>query len=93
MQNRMSQPSIAPGILPGIKPTDLKVVYCKNCNNTRFIPVVELRYASLLQTAIGQPMIVSFQGGYTCTSCGKMNEYSFEGQPEEAITNQENVIN
>lgn len=79
---RKSQ-SIAPGILPGIHPEDLKIVPCK-CGCTRFIPVSELRFASRFQTNTGQPMLINFQGGWACVKCGKINEFdrgAVSGQP------------
>lgn len=72
--NKMNQ-SIAPGILPGVKPEDLKSVGCKDCGIVRFIPVCDIKLASQFQTSIGQPMIVNFQGGFACSKCGKVNHF------------------
>ena len=70
----MNQPTIAPGILPGVHPEDLKPMACK-CGMNRFIPVCELRHASRFQTQVGQPMLVNFQGGYACMKCGQVNDF------------------
>jgi len=83
-------PPIAPGILPGIKATDLKAVTCKKCEEPqeRFIAISVLRHASHLQTAHSQPMIVNFNNGFACLKCGAVNEFTVEGQElqEDKIT-------
>ncbi len=77
---RKQMKPIAPGILPGVKPEDLKTVGCKDCGPTQFIPISDIKLASQFQTSIGQPMIVNFQGGFACSKCGKVNH--FDRTPE-----------
>lgn len=79
-----SKSTLAPGILPGIKPTDLKAVTCKKCKEVqeRFIAISVLRHASPLQTQHSQPMIVNFNNGFTCLKCGAVNEFTIEGMPD-----------
>lgn len=90
MQNSRKQP-IAPGLLPGVNPEDLTKVSCKHCkeDGTKFIPICELRHASRFQSALGQPMLVNFQGGFACSKCGAINEFTIAGvtdiQKEELI--------
>lgn len=82
MQNMQQPPQIlAPGILPGVKPTDLKAVTCKKCEEVqdKFIAIALLRHASPLQTQHGQPMIVNFNNGFACLKCGAINEFTIEG--------------
>ena len=78
MKNFQHNPTLAPGILPGVKPEDLDHITCK-CGVTNFIPVCQLKSASRFQTSVGQPMIVNFQGGYACMGCGKINDFNTEG--------------
>jgi hypothetical protein len=84
-------PTLAPGLLPGVKPDDLKKVTCRHCreeNGKKFISINELRQASPFQTTTGKPMLVNFQG-FACSSCGKINEFSIEGvtAPQTSDTN------
>lgn len=74
-------PALAPGILPGIKPQDLKAVTCKKCEKVqdKFIAIALLRHASPLQTVHSQPMIVNFNNGFACLKCGAINEFTIEG--------------
>ncbi len=75
--------AMAPGILPGTRPEDLKAVTCKKCKEVQevFIAVSVLRHASPLQTVSGQPMLVNFNNGFACTKCGAVNEFNIEGVP------------
>lgn len=77
MFNNKKQFQIAPGVHPGIKVSDLKPMQCV-CGEKRFLPVSALHYASPLQATSGQPTIVQIQLGFTCISCGKINEYDAE---------------
>lgn len=81
IHNMQQKPQLAPGILPGVKPTDLKVVTCKKCDEVqeRFIAISVLRHASPLQTQHSQPMIVNFNNGFACLKCGAVNEFTIEG--------------
>ena len=74
-------PTIAPGILPGVAPDDLKSVSCKACGEPqeRFIAISVLRHASRFQTQHGQPMLVNFNNGFACLKCGAVNEFTIEG--------------
>jgi hypothetical protein len=86
--NKPQIKSLAPGILPGINPEDLKHITCK-CGSTRFIPVCELRLASRFQTNVGQPMLINFQGGYACIKCGQVNQFDTgntpDAKPQESV--------
>jgi hypothetical protein len=77
--------TFAPGVLPGTKPTDLKAITCKKCDEVqeRFIAISILRHASPLQTASGQPMIINFNNGFACLKCGAVNEFTIEGVVDE----------
>lgn len=88
-QRNAGMGTIAPGILPGVKPEDLGMVSCK-CGVKNFIPVSELRSASRFQTSVGQPMLVNFQGGYACMGCGKVNDFNTD---ESAPNKDEQVEN
>jgi hypothetical protein len=77
MKQKFQQRSIAPGILPGTRPEDLKPVACK-CGTSKFIPISELRLATRFQTSVGQPMLINFQGGYACMACGAVNDLDTE---------------
>jgi hypothetical protein len=82
MQNKVQ--SIAPGILPGVLPNSLRKVTCKcGAEFDKFIPVVQLRHASALQTSHGQPMLINFANGFACAKCGKMNEFDIETTGKE----------
>ena len=58
--NRGRLPSLAPNLLPGVKPDDLVDVICEECEGTEFSPCHTLKSASPLQTANGQPTLVQF---------------------------------
>jgi hypothetical protein len=77
----LNPPTIAPGILPGVQPDDLKAVSCKACGEPqeRFIAISVLRHASRFQTQHGQPMLVNFNNGFACLKCGAVNEFTIEG--------------
>ncbi|MCK5015682.1 MAG: hypothetical protein KAS32_01305 [Candidatus Peribacteraceae bacterium] len=95
---KMAQkPILAPGILPGVKPTDLKVVTCKKCNEPqeRFIAISRLRHASPFQTQQGQPMIINFNNGFACLKCGAVNEFTIDGviEPKNEVPDKDENLN
>jgi len=73
------QNSIAPGILPGIKPQDLKPIACNNCKGLHFSPVGGIAEASRFQSRTGLPTIVNFPIGFVCITCKKINPFKIEG--------------
>ena len=81
MNKPMPAHTIAPGLLPGVKPDDLTKVFCKNCGeeSNGFIPICELRHAGRFQTATGQPILVNFNKGFACAKCGAVNEFTIKG--------------
>lgn len=90
------QPTIAPGILPGVAPDDLKKVSCKACGEPqeRFIAISILRHASRFQTQHGQPMLVNFNNGFACLKCGAVNEFTIEGiEPPDDESPEEQDLN
>lgn len=91
MQNQQRLPAIAPGILPGVNPEDLTKVTCKHCGEegTKFIPICELRHASRFQSSTGQPMLVNFQGGFACSKCGAVNEFTVPGVTDQVTAKEE----
>ena len=70
-----SQQTMAPGILPGVKPSDLKPQECGKCSHNAqlFVPLFQLGQASPLQTQTGKAMTVQFPVGFACVNCGAVN--------------------
>jgi hypothetical protein len=67
--------SIAPNILPGVKPDDLNEIKCKFCQGETFYPAHFLKFASRFQSRNGQPTLVQFPVGFACASCGQVNPF------------------
>lgn len=70
-----SKATIAPNILPGVKPEDLTEIKCNNCGAGNFHPVHALRVASRFHTVNGLPTLVQFPLGFACDSCNKVNPF------------------
>lgn len=67
--------SIAPNVLPGVKPDDLLEIKCNNCGADSFHPVHALRVASRFHTVNGLPTLVQFPLGFACDMCNKVNPF------------------
>lgn len=71
----MGRQSIAPNILPGVKPDDLQLINCDKCNGADFHPSHKLAVASMFQSVNGLPTLVQFPSGYACSGCGAVNPF------------------
>lgn len=70
--------TLAPNILPGIKPNDLINVKCNNCSGEVFTPAHLLKFASRFMTRNGQPTMVQFPLGFMCATCQQINPFDIE---------------
>ena len=69
---------LAPNILPGVKPADLKEITCKHCGGEVFVPVHTVKFASRFQSANGIPTMVQFPLGFACITCDGINPFDQE---------------
>lgn len=76
MKNQMS--SIAPNLLPGVKPQDLIEIKCSNCQAEVFYPAHTLKFASRFQSRNSMPTLVQFPLGFACATCGQINPFDAE---------------
>lgn len=67
--------TIAPNILPGVKPDDLFEITCNKCNSPNFHPVHTLKAASRFQSVNGLPTLVQFPLGFACDHCNAVNPF------------------
>lgn len=67
--------SIAPNILPGVKPEDLAEIKCNKCNSPNFHPVHQLKVASRFQSVNGMPTLVQMPLGFACDHCNAVNPF------------------
>ena len=70
--------ALAPNLLPGIKPQDLRDIACVHCGGETFHPVHTLKFASQFQTRNAIPTMVQFPLGFACDSCNQINPFNRE---------------
>ena len=90
--NRNAMSSIAPNLLPGVMPEDLREISCTECGGEVFIPGSMIKFASPFQSRNGRPTVVQFPVGFVCVNCQGVNTFKLPGEEPATPQQEENTL-